>query len=268
MAAPRYYITPVQSGLIEKLASKGAGVSPELNVPESIHKEPTAFPLGFTVIKPTPTMGSVQGIPVDAIHILTGDDGAGTCEVEGIRLDDRFDGAVTLPVSSGKADDEAEEEYAETIRWPHSDFSRGFPMCSLRPFYLVVTRQLIGSSYLSLNQAQCWTSESSHRAVDWSIPSTDDVDAKTSTTITTRSGLPRPCWRTPPNGVQRLHGALSVQQSIHLTGAFNRIEIVAFILANGWARSPFPPFYEQAKAKDWKTLAMACGHDVMLNDSE
>lgn len=58
------------------------------------------------------------------------------------------------------------------------------------------------------------------------------------------------------------------QQPIHLTGAINRIENVTFILANGWAPSPIPPFYEQAKAKGWKTLTMSCGHDVMLDQPE
>jgi hypothetical protein len=39
-----------------------------------------------------------------------------------------------------------------------------------------------------------------------------------------------------------------------------------FILATGWnGSSPFPPFYEKAKAKGWKTRTMACGHDVMLD---
>ena len=58
------------------------------------------------------------------------------------------------------------------------------------------------------------------------------------------------------------------QQPIRLTGAINRIENVTFILANGWAPSPFPPFYERAKATGWKTLTMSCGHDVMLDQPE
>jgi hypothetical protein len=29
-----------------------------------------------------------------------------------------------------------------------------------------------------------------------------------------------------------------------------------------------PPFYEQAKAKGWKTLTRSCGHDVMLDQPE
>lgn len=55
------------------------------------------------------------------------------------------------------------------------------------------------------------------------------------------------------------------QQPIYLTGEIAQIENVTFILATGWAPSPFPPFCEQAKAKGWRTLAMASGHDVMLD---
>jgi len=55
------------------------------------------------------------------------------------------------------------------------------------------------------------------------------------------------------------------QQPLQLTGAFDRITNVTYILATGWDNSPFPQFYEKAKAKGWKTVTMACGHDVMLD---
>ncbi len=55
------------------------------------------------------------------------------------------------------------------------------------------------------------------------------------------------------------------QQPLHLTGGINRIKNVNFILANGWAPSPFQQFYKQAKTMGWKTLTMECGHDVMLD---
>jgi pimeloyl-ACP methyl ester carboxylesterase len=55
------------------------------------------------------------------------------------------------------------------------------------------------------------------------------------------------------------------QQCLHLTGGIARIQNVTFILATGWAPSPFPPFYDQAKSKGWKTATMECGHDVMLD---
>jgi pimeloyl-ACP methyl ester carboxylesterase len=55
------------------------------------------------------------------------------------------------------------------------------------------------------------------------------------------------------------------QQPLHLTGEIARIENVTFILATGWAPSPFPHFCEQATTKGWRTVAMECGHDVMLD---
>jgi pimeloyl-ACP methyl ester carboxylesterase len=58
------------------------------------------------------------------------------------------------------------------------------------------------------------------------------------------------------------------QQRLHLTGEIARIENVTYILATGWAPSPFPPFYDQAKAKGWRTVGMECGHDVMLDRPE
>ena len=55
------------------------------------------------------------------------------------------------------------------------------------------------------------------------------------------------------------------QQPLRLTGRIDGIKNVTFILATGFEGSPFPPFYERARAKGWKTLTMACGHDVMLD---
>jgi pimeloyl-ACP methyl ester carboxylesterase len=58
------------------------------------------------------------------------------------------------------------------------------------------------------------------------------------------------------------------QQPLQLPGALERIKDVTYILATGWEHSPFPQFYEKAKARGWKTLTMACGHDVMLDKPE
>lgn len=55
------------------------------------------------------------------------------------------------------------------------------------------------------------------------------------------------------------------QRCLHLTGEVARIESVRFILATGWAPSPFPQFCDQAKTKGWRTVATQCGHDVMLD---
>ena len=58
------------------------------------------------------------------------------------------------------------------------------------------------------------------------------------------------------------------EQPMNLTGALNQIINITYILASGWSPSPFPQFYEKAKAKGWKTITIECGHDVMLDRPE
>lgn len=58
------------------------------------------------------------------------------------------------------------------------------------------------------------------------------------------------------------------QQPLRLSGKMRAAKDVTFILATGHDGSPFMPSYERAKAKGWKTLSMACGHDVMLDMPE
>lgn len=55
------------------------------------------------------------------------------------------------------------------------------------------------------------------------------------------------------------------QQPLRLTGEIAKVANVTFILATGWAPSPFPPFHDKAKARGWRTVTMECGHDVMLD---
>jgi pimeloyl-ACP methyl ester carboxylesterase len=56
------------------------------------------------------------------------------------------------------------------------------------------------------------------------------------------------------------------EQRIRLSGGAREIRNVTFILATGFVEgSPFPPFYEKAKIRGWKTLTVPCGHDVMLD---
>jgi pimeloyl-ACP methyl ester carboxylesterase len=55
------------------------------------------------------------------------------------------------------------------------------------------------------------------------------------------------------------------QQPLKLTGGIGRIGNITYILAAGYEATPFPKFYERAKAKGWKTLTIDCGHDVMLD---
>jgi pimeloyl-ACP methyl ester carboxylesterase len=58
------------------------------------------------------------------------------------------------------------------------------------------------------------------------------------------------------------------QQVLKLERKGDAAENATFILASGWNDSPFPAFYERAKARGWKTLTVACGHDVMLDRPE
>jgi hypothetical protein len=55
------------------------------------------------------------------------------------------------------------------------------------------------------------------------------------------------------------------QQPLRLTGGIEKVKNVTFIFATGYEATPFPPFFERAKTKGWKTLTMDCGHDVMLD---
>jgi pimeloyl-ACP methyl ester carboxylesterase len=90
-------------------------------------------------------------------------------------------------------------------------------------------------------------------------------------------------WKVPPipaevfnvNGTDRewvnrqctMQPLDTFEQRIRLSGAAaGKIANVTFVLANGFVEgSPFPPFYEKAKARGWKTLTVPCGHDVMLD---
>ena len=59
------------------------------------------------------------------------------------------------------------------------------------------------------------------------------------------------------------------EQRIALSGGAQAIPRVTYVLANGFVEgSPFPPFYEKAKARGWKTVTVPCGHDVMLDRPE
>ncbi|HEY6441993.1 MAG TPA: alpha/beta hydrolase [Candidatus Acidoferrales bacterium] len=58
------------------------------------------------------------------------------------------------------------------------------------------------------------------------------------------------------------------QQPLRLSGKMGAVKDVTFVLATGYGESPFMPSYERAKAKDWKTLSLACGHDAMLDMPE
>ena len=91
-------------------------------------------------------------------------------------------------------------------------------------------------------------------------------------------------WKVPPIPAERfnvnandrkwvnrqctMHPIACFRGRIKLTGGIDNIKNVTFLLAEGWDDSPFPQFYEKAKARGWKTLTMACGHAVMLDMPE
>ena len=66
-----------------------------------------------------------------------------------------------------------------------------------------------------------------------------------------------------------MHPLASFEQRIKLSGKIDQIKNVTYILAGSFVEgSPFPPFYEKAKAKGWKTLTMAGGHILMLDQPD
>jgi pimeloyl-ACP methyl ester carboxylesterase len=88
-------------------------------------------------------------------------------------------------------------------------------------------------------------------------------------------------WRVPPipaelfgvnagdldwvNRQCTMQSLATFQQAIKLKGTAGAGKPTAYILADGWKESPFPVFYERAKASGWKTRSIPCGHDVMLD---
>jgi pimeloyl-ACP methyl ester carboxylesterase len=55
------------------------------------------------------------------------------------------------------------------------------------------------------------------------------------------------------------------QQKLALRGGLDRVRNVHYVLATEFHGSPFPQFYERARANGWRTHTVACGHDVMLS---
>lgn len=53
-------------------------------------------------------------------------------------------------------------------------------------------------------------------------------------------------------------------QRLELRGGIRKIRDVRYVLATDFPGSVFPQFYEKARARNWRTYTVACGHDVML----
>ena len=91
-------------------------------------------------------------------------------------------------------------------------------------------------------------------------------------------------WKTPPitaeafnvnprdrewlNRQSTVQSLACFQQPLRLAGGIRRVNNITYILATDWAPTPFPQFYEKAKARGWKTLTLAGGHDLMLDKPE
>ncbi len=91
-------------------------------------------------------------------------------------------------------------------------------------------------------------------------------------------------WRVPPipaevfgvnaadvdwvNRQSTMQSIASFQQPVKLQGKAGAARPTTYILADGWSESPFPQFYERARARGWKTHTVACGHAVMLDRPE
>lgn len=56
------------------------------------------------------------------------------------------------------------------------------------------------------------------------------------------------------------------QQPIRLSGEGEAVRHVTYILATDHSDSPFPPFYEKAKAKGWRTFRIGTGHDASIDN--
>ncbi|MGO9590251.1 MAG: alpha/beta fold hydrolase [Candidatus Acidiferrales bacterium] len=65
-----------------------------------------------------------------------------------------------------------------------------------------------------------------------------------------------------------MHPLAAFQQPLRLSGKIDAVKDVTYISATGYDESPFMPSYERARARGWKTLSLACGHDVMLDMPE
>jgi pimeloyl-ACP methyl ester carboxylesterase len=61
------------------------------------------------------------------------------------------------------------------------------------------------------------------------------------------------------------HPFACFEERLQLRGGTHSIKNVTYIFATGWDDTPFPRAYQRAKAKGWRTIDVACGHEVMLD---
>ena len=64
------------------------------------------------------------------------------------------------------------------------------------------------------------------------------------------------------------HPFASLEERLRLRGGIHSIKNITYILATGWRDTPFPRAHERARARGWRTVSVACGHEVMLDMPE
>lgn len=91
-------------------------------------------------------------------------------------------------------------------------------------------------------------------------------------------------WRVPPNPAAFFEvneadrdwvdrqctpqSLATFEQPLTFTDRATGIEDTRFILATGWANSPFGYFADAARRRDWAVVPIHSGHDVMLDNAE
>jgi pimeloyl-ACP methyl ester carboxylesterase len=62
-----------------------------------------------------------------------------------------------------------------------------------------------------------------------------------------------------------LHPLAAFEERIAIKGKPGNGRPATYILATNWEGTPFPPMKERAQRLGWRTVEIACGHDVMLD---
>ncbi len=64
------------------------------------------------------------------------------------------------------------------------------------------------------------------------------------------------------------HPFACFEECVQLGRGIHSIGSITYLFATDWDDTPFPRAFERAKAKGWRTVSLACGHEVMLDRPE
>ena len=67
------------------------------------------------------------------------------------------------------------------------------------------------------------------------------------------------------DGKCTLHPLAAFEEPIAIESKPGNGRPATYILATAWQGTPFPPMKERARGLGWRTVDMACGHDIMLD---